>query len=213
MTDDFLPSTESDLLPPNRPPGGASRGLSRRALLIAAGAVAGVVILIVGILVVGGGDSKKASVLGSTARKSTTSTSRGRRSTSSSDSSTTSTSTTSADAGSTATTDPSSGTPPDTATPGAPEAKITMRQNAGSCKFDAATGDLLVSGTITNNNPDGHRVLISATWFADDGSELNGAADQWYVDAGGEPLDWDLSNGWDETPAGLRCEVTFEVIE
>ncbi|MSO38743.1 MAG: hypothetical protein EXQ69_10945 [Acidimicrobiia bacterium] len=90
------------------------------------------------------------------------------------------------------------------------QANISMTQ--GDCSWDPATTDLRSSGTLVNRNPDGHRVYISVTWHSADGTELNGAADQWYVDAGGELMDWELVSYWDEAPSGLRCDVTVEVL-
>lgn len=80
------------------------------------------------------------------------------------------------------------------------------------CSWDSTTTNLHSSGTLVNRNPDGYRVYVSATWYSADGTELNGAADQWFVDGGGEAMEWELLSYSDDAPTGLRCELTIEVL-
>jgi len=93
--------------------------------------------------------------------------------------------------------------------PDAAAAKIGL--STVSCDWDKGSALLRSAGTLTNANADSYRVGVAKTWYAREGSELTGAADQWFVDPG-ESLEWELTNGWDEAPSGLRCEASLEVL-
>ncbi len=100
------------------------------------------------------------------------------------------------------------GTSPSTASPEDIQSGISLTTT--TCEWDAQNAVLHSAGTLTNTNQEGHTVQVSVTWFNPDGTQINGAGDGFYVDAGGDPVDWQLTNGVDAAPSGApRCDVSI----
>jgi hypothetical protein len=115
-------------------------------------------------------------------------------------------------------------TPPTTRAPATPVTTVATvpvdrggavaTLDAGSCSWDADTGDLLASGTVTNRSGELTAVEITVSWLGPDGDEIDSGSDVQTL-AQGESAPWSASSTWyspddpDAPPPALHCELSL----
>ena len=87
------------------------------------------------------------------------------------------------------------------------DAKVTIVQSGGACRFDGDAGELVDSGTVHNPGSDDAIVEIDVS-FVDATGELDSASDVEQVGPG-ETVEWEVSTiAFDPPEGSLSCDVT-----